>query len=345
MSVEVAPFGVLPDGTVVDAIHLSSATLSVTVLTYGATLASIRVPDTDGNVADVALGFDDLEGWLHDPQYFGSVVGRFANRIRRGRFPLDGRTVQVTPNRGDHHLHGGARGFDKAVWSADIVEGNGAVAARLRHRSPDGDEGYPGALDVTVVYELAADTLTIRYEATTDAPTLVNLTNHVYLNLAGGGDVLDHIVKLNAAAFLPIDDETLPTGEIRSVAGTPMDLRSPVRIGDAVSADAEQVRRARGFDHCWVVGGTAGALRACATVVGGGRRLDVATTQPGVQFYTGQGIRPRAGRNGSSYGPNAGFCLETQHFPDSPNHDHFPSTRRGPDDRYAETTRFRFGPA
>lgn len=346
MNVERRPFGQLPDARRVEAFDLAAGAVTATVLTYGATLASVRVPNTSGAVADVALGFDTIDGWLDDPQYFGSIVGRYANRIRHGRFPLACRAIQVTPNRGDHHLHGGAVGFDKVIWSAEDASTEHQAGVRLHHHSPDGDEGFPGELDVTVTYQLdPRGTLTIRYEAVAGAPTVVNLTNHVYLNLAGAGTVLDHEIVLHGGSFLPVDDATLPTGEVRRVTGTPMDLRRATRIGDRVDATDLQVRTANGFDHCWVVDGTPGELRPCATVTGAGRSLKVATTQPGVQFYTGQGIRPRPGRDGASYGPHSGFCLETQHFPDSPNHEHFPSTRLEPGQNFTEVTALTFGAA
>ncbi len=320
------PFGELPGGRAVDRFDLEAGGVRASVLTYGGILASLRGPDG----VDVALGFDRLAGWLDDPQYFGVLVGRYANRIRGGRFTLDGQPVEVTRNRGDHHLHGGAEGFDKAVWAAESFSGAAAVGVRLRHHSPDGDEGFPGALDVEVTYSLdRAGTLTIDYSAAATAPTVVNLTNHVYLNLAGGGTVAGHEVTLAASSYLPVDGDTLPTGEIAGVAGTRMDLRAGARVGGG------------GYDHCFVVDGTPGELRRCAAVTAAGRRLEVATTQPGVQFYSGDGIRERTGRGGQQYGPGSGLCLETQHFPDSPNHSHFPSTRLAAGARFHEITELR----
>ncbi len=346
MSVDVRPFGELPDGRRVDRIELSAGDVDVAVLTYGGTLASLRGPDAAGDVADVVLGFDSLEGWLQDPQFFGSVVGRYANRIRNGRFTLDGVPRQVARNRGAHCLHGGAAGFDKAVWSALPFERQDAVGVTLTHHSPDGDEGFPGALDATVTYALDSEgRLIIDYEAATDSPTVVNLSNHAYFNLAGSGTILDHVVTLHAAQYLPVDVETIPTGQVAGVEGTPMDFRHPHAVGGRIGAAFEQLHRAGGYDHCWVVDGRPGTARPCAEVVAGGRKLAVATTQPGVQLYSGNGIRPRTGRGGVRYGAHSGLCLETQHFPDSPNHPHFPSTRVGPSQRYAERAVFELSPA
>lgn len=346
MHVETTPFGTLRDGREVDRIELAAGTVTVGIITYGGTLATFRGPDDRGDVADIALGFDTLEGWLTDPQYFGGIVGRFANRIRHGRFPLDGIDIRVTTNRGAHHLHGGAAGFDKAVWAAEPFATPDTVGVTLTHRSPAGDEGFPGALDVAAVYELdAGGALQLTLEASTDAPTVVNLTNHVYLNLAGEGTILDHEVALAAGSYLPVDADTLPLGEVRAVAGTPMDFRTPQSVGSRIGHDDEQLRLAGGYDHCYALDGTHGELRPCATVVAAGRRLDVATTQPGVQFYSGQGIRLRAGRGGREYGPHSGLCLETQHYPDSPNHPAFPSTVLRPGERFGETTVYRLGSA
>lgn len=335
-----AAFGALPDGRRVDRLAIAAGDLAVDVLTYGAILASVRVPDAAGEVTDVALGFDTLEGWLHDPQYFGAVVGRFANRIRGARFPLDGRSVEVTPNRGEHHLHGGARGFDTVVWEVEAAEADRVV---LRHESPAGDEGYPGNLTAHVEYRAVPPAaLEIRYRATTDAPTVVNPTNHVYLDLTGGDGVLDHEVALASSAFLEVDEATIPTGRILGVSGTPLDFRTPRRLGDRIDEPHPQLRLAGGYDHCFVVDGAPGVLRPCATVAAGGRTLAVETTQPGVQLYSGHAIRRRVGRGGAVYGPHSGLCLETEGFPDAPNHPHFPSTRLDPGSVLEETTVYRF---
>ncbi len=339
-------FGELPDGTPVSRFDLTAGDVSVGILDYGGTLASITVPNTEGDVADVALGFDELGGWLHDPQFFGSLVGRYANRIARGRFTLDGTDYDVGANRGGHHLHGGDVGFDKLVWRAEPISVDGGVGLRLDLHSPDGDQGYPGAMDITVTYGLDREgSLSIHYEAMTDAPTVVNLTNHVYLDLGATGSVMDHVVELAASEFLEIGDGTIPTGRILPVGGTSMDFTTPHRIGERVDDDDPQLALAGGYDHCWVIDGTPGGLRRCGVVTSAGRRVEVSTTQPGVQFYSGNGIRPRVGRGGAHYGPRSGFCLETQHYPDSPNQPGFPSTRLDPGVRLSETTIYRFGPA
>jgi aldose 1-epimerase len=346
MDITQRPFGRLPDGTPVQRFDLDGGEVSVGILDYGGILASIRVPDARGDVADVALGFDDLDGWLDDPQFFGALAGRYANRIAFGRFTLDGLAYDVGVNRSGHHLHGGTRGFDKVVWHAEPVSDDEGVGLRLTLHSPDGDQGYPGAMDVVVTYRLdRAGALGIHYEAVSEAPTVVNLTNHVYLDLGATGSIVDHVVELSASRFLEIGEGTIPTGRILGVEGTPMDFTVPHRIGDRVDADDPQLRLAGGYDHCWVVDGEQGRLRPCAVVTSAGRRLEVSTTQPGVQFYSGNGIRARIGRGGVPYGARSGFCLETQHFPDSPNHPTFPSTRLDPGERLSETTVYRFGAA
>ena len=345
-ALEQRPFGRLPDGRLVDRFDLTNGDITVGILTYGGIIASIEVPDADGDVIDVALGFDDLDGWLEDPQYFGAIVGRFANRIRHGRFELDGRIIELTRNHGKHHLHGGAVGFDMAVWDATAVENDTSVGVALSHVSPAGDEGYPGELAVTVTYRLdRSGSLTIDFEAETTEPTVVNLTNHVYVNLTGGGSVLDHSVVIKSSEFLEIGDATIPTGRLLAVEGTPMDFREPHAVGERIFDDDDQLVLGGGYDHCWVVEGPSGIMRECATVQAGGRRLDVATTQPGLQFYSGNVIRPRIGRNGVAFGVRGGLCLETQHFPDSPNLAEAPSTRLDPGDHFHETTVFRFGAA
>ena len=324
-SITVHPFGTLPDGRDVDRIDLANGGTEVSLLTYGGIIASWRSPNAKGDVADVVIGFDSLDGWCSDPQYFGAVVGRYANRIRNGRFPLDGRLVDVTSNQGDNQLHGGATGFDKAVWAAESHAHGSDVGVTLRHVSPDGDEGYPGMLSVAVTYRLDdAGTLHMDFAAYTDAPTVVNLTNHVYWNLAGSGEILDHVAQIDAGSFLEIGDGTLPTGVTRPVDNTPFDFRHPRRIGDRIADPDGQLALGGGYDHCYVIDGTPGILRPCARVMTDERVLEIATTQPGVQFYSGNGIRRRSGRNGQIYGPYSAFCLETQHFPDAPNISHFP---------------------
>lgn len=346
MHVTSRPFGRLPDGTPVEAVDLAAGDFSASVLSYGGILASFVGPDSGGEPGEVVVGFDDLAGWRSDPQYFGALVGRFANRIRDGRFRLDGREVVVTPNRAPHHLHGGAVGFDKVVWDAAPFEDGERVGVVLRHGSLDGDEGFPGALDVTVTYSLdASGALVLTYEARSDAPTVLNLTNHVYFDLGDTGSILDHSLQVCSSGFLEVDGDTLPTGRVLPVDGTPFDFRTPHPVGARLDDPHPQLGLAGGYDHCFVVDGAPGELRPCAVVEAAGRRLEVETTQPGVQVYSGNGIRTRSGRGDRPLGAHAGLCLETQHFPDSPNHPSFPSTRLGPGEGFREVTVYRLGPA
>jgi aldose 1-epimerase len=348
-----AAFGRLPDGRTVEAFTLTNGTgVEVRVITYGAILVSIRTPDRDGRFADIVLGFDDLEGYLTRSRFFGAVVGRYSNRIASGRFTLDGRTYQLATNNGSHHLHGGIKGFDKVLWTAQPVERGGDAGVSLSYSSADGEEGYPGTLNATVTYSLTSgNELIVDYAATTDKATPVNLTQHSYFNLAGegSGDVLGHELTLNADHFTPIDSTMIPTGDITPVEGTPFDFREPEPIGARIDAAHEQLDRAGGYDHNFVLNGAASAsarLRAAARVMepSTGRTLDVATTEPGVQFYAGNRLDgSAAGKGGRVYGRRSGFCLETQHFPDSPNKPNFPSTTLRPGGRYESTTVFTFG--
>lgn len=344
MTIERSPFGRLDDGRLVERIAIVRHGVAVDILTYGGIVASIRVPDGSGATTDVVVGFDDLHGWLDDPQYFGSLVGRTANRIAHGRFPLDGRIVEVERGGRDHQLHGGPGGFDKAVWNAEPFDDPSGSGVRLSLVSPDGDQGFPGAVTVVATYTLDDEAgLSIDYEATTDAPTVVNLTNHTYFDLDDRGSVLDHEVQLHASAFLPVGPGTIPTGEIRPVEGTPFDFREPRRVGDRIFEADAQLAIADGYDHCWVIDGPAGRLRQGARVATEQRWMTMETTQPGVQFYSGNGIRPRMGRGGRRLGPHDGLCLETQHFPDAPNHPSFPPIRLDPGQVYTERTVYRFG--
>jgi aldose 1-epimerase len=340
----------MPDGTEIGLFTLTNARgVEVRAIAYGAIVVSIRTPDRRGQLADVVLGCDDLEGYVTRSRYFGAVVGRYGNRIANGRFTLDGRTYQLATNNGKNHLHGGVRGFDKVVWRAQEFARNGHNAVAFRHTSPDGDEGYPGTLNARVTYTLTArNELVIEYEATTDKPTPINLTNHSYFNLAGEGrsDILQHRLTLDADRFTPVDDTMIPTGELAAVEGTPFDFRQETAIGARIDADHEQLRRGTGYDHTFVLS-AGSALRHAARVVEPttGRTLDVATTEPGVQFYAGNHLAGQVGKSGHAYGKRTGFCLETQHFPDSPNHASFPSTILRPGETYRSTTVFTFGVA
>lgn len=325
-------FGILPDGTAVDMIALGSAGgLEIQVLTYGCIIASLAVPAAGGHAANVVLGFDRLERYVDESPYFGAVIGRYANRIAAARFAIDGREYRVSPNDPPHHIHGGFKGFDKRVWHAD-VSGNG-TAVVFRRRSPDGEEGYPGALEAQVTYTLRDRELWIDYEASTESPTHVNLTQHSYFNLGGNGDVLSHCLAINASTYLPADERLIPTGEFAPVANTPFDFQEPIAIGLRLHADHPQLTRGGGYDHNFNLNraGTALALAARVLEPSSGRTLELRTTEPGLQFYSGQVVGHR------------GFCLEPQHYPDSPNRPEFPSTLLRPGERYHSTTVYTFG--
>lgn len=344
MAVTTEPYGVLSDGTQVEQYVLTNNLgLRVTIITYGAMITSVEAPDREGRFANITLSRDSLADYLAGHPYFGCVVGRYANRIARGRFALDGVEYTLATNNGPNHLHGGIKGFDKHVWRAQPVQREGAVGVELVHTSPDGDEGYPGALTVTVTYTLNDDNeLWIDYQATTDKPTVVNLTNHAYWNLAGAaaGDVLGHEVMLVADEYLPVDDGLIPLGPPAPVAGTPMDFTTPHTIGERI----KQVEG--GYDHCYVLRKPKpGAMALCARVIepNSGRVMEISTTQPAVQFYTGNFLDGTISGGGVKYEKHHGFCLETQHYPDSPNQPDYPSTVLRPGEKYHETTMHKFG--
>jgi aldose 1-epimerase len=355
MSVTQARFGAMPDSSAVDVFTLTNAHgVEVRVITYGAAIASITTPDRDGRFDDIVTGFDTLDGYLTRSRFFGAIAGRYANRIANARFTLNGRTYELAANNGKNHLHGGRRGFDKVVWKGTSFQDRDRVGVRLTHISPDGDEGYPGALTVTVTYTLTShDELIIDYAATTNKATPVNLTNHSYFNLAGDGrgDILRHILTIDADRYTPTDETQIPTGETAPVDGTPFDFRMPTAVGARIDADNEQLRRGKGYDHNFVLNGWDAALstnhlRHAARLVdpSSGRTMDVATTEPGLQFYSGNNLDGAAvGKQGHIYGPRTSLCLETQHFPDSPNHSHFPSTILLPGEEFRSTTVFTFG--
>ncbi|HWY67729.1 MAG TPA: aldose epimerase family protein [Terriglobales bacterium] len=322
--------------------------VEVEISNYGATIVSLRVPDRTGRVDDVILGYDNLSGYLSEKnQYLGATVGRYANRIAGGRFALNGKTYQVPNNDGPNALHGGKKGFDKRLWS---VEQSAPIAAReiiLRYFSEDGEEGFPGNLEVRVSFRLTdQNELRIEYLATTDKDTVLNLTNHAYFNLAGegSGDILQHQLTLLASSFTPVDESLIPTGELRDVANTPFDFRHGTAVGIHID-DGEQLQRAGGYDHNLVLdhGGGKLALAARVTEPSSGRVLEVLTTEPGVQFYSGNFLDgSTTGKSGKSYDFRSGFSLETQHFPDSPNQPAFPSTVLKPDQRFQSMTVYRF---
>ena len=347
--IERKTWGTTPEGQAVELFTLTrEGAPTVTVTSHGAYIVSILAADREGRTVDVVLGYGDLAGYLGDTGYLGAVVGRYANRIAGGTFSLGGQHYTLARNNGPNALHGGPQGFHKKVWAARVVSGPDGDTLELSCVSPDGEEGYPGTLTATVVYSLTADGgLRLDYSATTDAPTVVNLTNHAYFNLAGegSGDVLGHEMQLEADAFTPVDDTLIPTGELRPVEGTPFDFRTPVAIGARIDDPHPQLQVGGGYDHNFVVRGTPGELRLAARVYepGSGRVLEVLATNPGVQVYTGNFLDGSiAGKSGRAYEKRGGFCLETQHFPDSPNQPTFPPVVLEPGGRYEQTTVFRF---
>jgi aldose 1-epimerase len=345
-----AAFGTLPEGDPVEAFTLTTAHgVTLQAITYGGIITSLRTPDREGRVAEIVLGYETLDGYLQRSPYFGAIVGRYANRIANGHFTIDGTTYQLPTNNGPNHLHGGRRGFDKVNWAAEPFERADAVGVVFTHVSPDGDQGYPGQLTVSATYTLDNDgTLTVTYEATTDKPTHVNLSQHSYFNLLGdaGGDVLEHELTIHADRYTPVDATLIPTGELAPVEGTPFDFRRPTPIGARIDADHPQIRNGLGYDHNFVLNREGDGLVDVVRVVSptSGRTLDVATTEPGLQFYTGNFLDGSiTGRNGVVYQRRQGFCLETQHFPDSPNKPQFPSTLLRPGETYRSTTAYHFG--
>lgn len=347
MSIAQRVFGELDDGTPIDLYTLSNANgLAADIMTYGGILVSLRTPDRNGTLGDIVLGFEELEPYLRGHPYFGSLIGRYGNRIANGTFSLNGRTYTLAKNNGANHLHGGVKGFDKVVWQAQPSE-TPEPSLTLTYDSVDGEEGYPGNLSITVVYTLTNDNeLRIEYTATTDQETVLNLTNHSYFNLAGEGLILDHELELAADYFLPTDEQQIPTGEVRSVLGTPMDFTQQMAIGARIASNDEQIRRGNnGYDHTWMLKPSGGSARFAARVYepASGRVLEVYTTQPGVQLYTGNVLDGTlTGKKGHIYVKYSALCLETQHFPDSPNQLQFPSTMLRPREVYRHTTSFRF---
>jgi aldose 1-epimerase len=344
-----APFGKLPDGTAIESFTLRNAHgIEVRAITYGAVIVSLRVPDRAGKFDDVVLGHDDLAGYLRQPSYFGAVVGRYGNRIAKGRFTLDGKTYTLATNNGPNHLHGGLKGFDKVVWKSESASTPDGASVTFRYTSPDGEEGYPGTLSARVTYTLTdRDELTFEYAATTDKPTVVNLTQHSYFNLTGGKtDILGHQLTLDADRFTPVDATLIPTGKLAPVSGTPFDFRKPTAIGARIGQDDEQLRFGGGYDHNFVVNRTGEGLVHAARVVDpvSGRTLDIQTTEPGVQFYSGNFLDGTVtGKGGVVYKKRWALCLETQHFPDSPNQPTFPSTVLRPGQEYRSKTVLTFG--
>ena len=339
MELKELQFGTLEDGRQITRYDLSNSKgVSASIINYGAILISLRMPDRNGNAGEVTLGFDTLEGYLSDHPYFGATVGRVANRIARGRFTLNGREYTLARNNGENHLHGGVRGFDKVVWHAESDTKSDSASVSLSYTSPDGEEGYPGTLDITVVYTLTEDNeLRIDYTATTDAPTPVNLTNHTYWNLAGSGSIVNHNLTLFADHYVPVGDDLIPTGEIRHVGNGPFDFK----LGKRIDQDIDDVG---GFDHCWVLDKKEGELAEAAELYlpDNGRFMKILTTQPGIQFYSGNFLDGIVGRKGMRYEKHHGLCLESEYLPDAINQESFASPVVNPGETYRETTVHRF---
>src|SRR5579884_1306831 len=340
------PFGTSPDGRQVRIFTLKNAKgMEAQIMTWGGAIVSLRAPDAHGHFDDVVLGYDNLDGYLHNTAYFGALIGRYGNRIGGAQFKLDGQVYKLYANDGNNSLHGGKMGFDKRVW--DVLQATDH-SLQLRYVSRDGEEGYPGTLTTTVTYTVTPDNeLRIDYTATTDKDTVLNLTNHTYWNLAGAGSgtILDESIEINADNFTPVDSGLIPTGEIRSVAGTPLDFRKATRIGARIDSDYEQMKLGKGYDHNFVLNRTGDGLSFAARVHDpkSGRVMEVRTTQPGLQFYTSNMLKgPMKGRDGKTYNYRGALCLETHHFPDSPNKPNFPSTELKPGQTYHETTVYRF---
>ncbi len=346
--VTVQEFGKSPDGQPVQIYTLTNSQgMEARITNFGGIVVSLKTPDRNGNLADIVLGHDSVEKYAGSP-YFGALIGRYGNRIANGQFTLNGETYELPKNNGPNSLHGGVKGFDKVVWTAEPVNGPDGPGLSLTYVSADGEEGYPGTLTAKVVYTLTNDdALRIEYEATTDKPTVVNLTNHSYFNFkdAGATDILGHVMMINADRYTPVDATLIPTGELAPVEGTPFDFREPTAIGARIEQDNEQLKFGLGYDHNFVINRSAEGLGLAARVVEPttGRRMEVLTTEPGIQFYSGNFLDGTiTGKGGTVYQKRSGFCLETQHFPDSPNQENFPSTVLEPGQTYSTTTVYRF---
>ena len=328
----------------------NSSGMTVKITNYGAIITSIIVPDRSGKMGDVALGYDRVEDYMNavDKPYFGAIVGRYGNRIAKGRFSIGDKTYTLAVNNGENHLHGGVIGFDKVVWDANLVGGDGYEGVEMSYTAKDGEEGYPGNLRVKVTYKLTSDNqIVVDYHATTDVATPVNLTQHTYFNLKGegNGDILGHELMLNAKKFTPVDEGLIPTGELREVAGTPFDFTSSKPIGRDIGQENQQLKFGGGYDHNWVLDKADDGMTLAGRVhePTSGRTLEIRTTEPGIQFYCGNFLDGRLkGKSGNAYVHRGGFCLETQHYPDSPNQQNFPSTILKPGDEYKSTTAFQF---
>lgn len=342
-------FGKLPDGREVFQYTLRNAAgVTVQIINYGATVTSLRAPDRNGAMSDVVLGYDNLQGYINGTAYFGGIVGRYGNRIAKGRFELEGRQYQLATNNGENHLHGGKIGFNKVLWDSQVLSDSEEPSLQLQYVSPDGEEGYPGTVTLKVVYTLTEKNgLRIDYEGTTDQTTILNPTNHSYFNLSGSftNTILDHLLTIEADSYTPVDSGLIPTGEIANVANTPMDFRTPRAIGERIEAKDQQLLYGKGYDHNWVLRDFTGEVRKVAELYEpkSGRLMTVFTDQPGLQFYSGNFLDgTEKGKNGIAYQSRTGLCLETQAFPDSPNKPQFPQVTLMPGQIYYQTTIYQF---
>ncbi|MBO9612315.1 MAG: galactose mutarotase [Dyadobacter sp.] len=341
-------FGQLPDGQQADLYTLTNANgMTVNITNYGGIITKLTAPDKDGQWADVVLGFDSLAPYLSGHPFFGALVGRYGNRIAKGKFKLNGQEYSLAINNGPNALHGGTKGFDKVIWKATEIKQDSVVGLQLEYTSKDMEEGYPGNLTVKVVYTLDNENaLTIDYTATTDKPTVVNLTNHSYFNLTGlKRDILDHEVTIASDSIVPVDTTLIPTGKLRAVEGTPFDFRKATKVGAGIDkVEDEQIKAGGGYDHCWVLKRSGDGLEKFATVKDpqSGRVMEVFTTEPGVQFYTGNFLDGKLTGKGATFSKRFGLCLETEHYPDSPNQPQFPTTTLNPVETYKTTTKYKF---
>lgn len=342
-------YGVLDNGILIKQyIFENDNQMKVKIINYGAIVVSIEVPDKNGKINDVVLGYDSIDGYVQDPSYFGAIVGRVGNRISKGKFSLDGKDYALAINNNENHLHGGIEGFNKKVWTPEITELNGLPALKLTYLSPDGEEGYPGNLNLEVTYTISnKNELIIDYFGTTDKATILNPTNHSYFNLSGegNGDILDHVLKINADYFTPVDKGLIPLGNHESVLGTPMDFLNPKKIGERINNDDNQLKVGLGYDHNWVFNNWDGTLKLGVTLFEpeSGRFMEVFTTEPGVQFYSGNFLDgTNIGKNQKAYQYRSALCLETDHFPDSQNNSNFPSVVLRPGEEYKQKTIYQF---
>ena len=349
VNIDKKPFGVTKDGIDINQYILKNSNgMQISVINYGGIITSWKAKDRDGSYEDIVLGFDNLSDYESSSPYFGALIGRYGNRIKEGKFSLDGVDYTLEVNNGENHLHGGVKGFDKVIWEVEKEVKEASASLILRHISADMEEGYPGNLDVKVIYTLTNDDeLKVRYEAETDKKTIVNLTQHSYFNLSANlsRDILAHQITIDADSFLPVDKTLIPSGELRDVEGTPFDFRKPKRVGDDINEDYTQLTLGNGYDHCWVLNNQNEGVRFVASAYDtlSGRSLEIFSDQPGIQFYSGNFLDGTLkSKDGGNYEFRSGFCLETQHYPNSPNQESFPSVILNPGEKYNTETIFRF---